>query len=266
MVGQNLAKVRRFHGSSQEQMARSLNVSLSQYKKYEQGKDLPKIHTAARWSLVTGSNFYCLLVGSHYCQLLPKINLFGQVMPFNLLLSRLNERPFRHFIGLLAASAPTEPNWQEPELPTDLCWQRLMRQLDGEYYVQIAKNLRLWRQHQGLSQEQVAHTLGITTATYACYEREHDVTRFSLLMAPRFALAFNTNTWFLGQGTHYAWYRARQEVRYAMFAKLWPQLPKTSQDHAYQLAANIRQWMHNQPSLAFGPQEPLDVDTERPFA
>lgn len=256
-IGHNLQSVRRLLKLSQADIATLLGVSLSQYKKYEQGKDHLKIHLAARWSVLTGSNLYCLLLGSDYQQLLPQLSGYAALKPLNLLLSRLDKPSFASFLQLITPASLTVPFWHDPDEPEGFQWPRLMQQLESHYYVQIARNLRCWRQSKPLTQEEVAEQLGITPATYACYEREHDINRFSLLMAPRFSLAFGCNTWFLGQGTDYAWYRVRQEARLKVLLNLWPILSLAQQQLALDLAEPLRQQLWQQ-ALTWSAATPPD--------
>ncbi len=259
-IGQNLAWVRRLLTISQQELACLLGVSLSQYKKYEQGKDHLKIHLAGRWSVLTGSNLYCLLLGSKYHELLPQLSYVDDLKPLNLLISRLDLPSFRSYLQLILPEGQALPYWHEPAPDPEFSWTRLMQQLDGDYYVHIARNLRAWRQQQHLTQEEVAEYLGITSATYACYERENDINRFSLLMAPRFSLAFGSNTWFLGQGTYYAWYRVRQEIRFQQLQSHWRLMNPEQRQHALMLAEPLRQrlWQESLAWLCY----PLDSREE----
>lgn len=170
-MGLNLIKYRKATVSSQSLMAKAFGVSLAQYRKYEKGVDLPKMHSVARWSIITGAPVYLLLSDTEYAPYLNLSHCYWQHSPFFCTVSHANENTFQ---SLLSLSKEIMGNREvsEPYPHKVPSLQDVLQDIDSHYYVKVARNMKFIRQHLELTQEQVSELLDISDTTYRQYEKE----------------------------------------------------------------------------------------------
>lgn len=207
IIGQNLKKYREQRGYTQHQHAELLGVSISQYRKYESGIDIPKYHTLCRWTLLTGCSLYCLIRGSQYSDLFPDQLTSWRLTPFNFLLGRLKQEPFNALLQLIYSLGFVEDvhvfkTLPEPNQMIDI--EAAFEQIEQGTYLIIAKNLRQFRAEQELSQEHIADLIGVNLNTYRSYESLTSPPKFSYLIAIRFILVFGRHMSSLMPDTYFA--------------------------------------------------------------
>lgn len=192
-LGNNLKCLRQSFGYTQNQHAKILGVSLSQYRKYEAGKDIPRFHTICRWSMLTGASFYSLFKGTGYETLLPEYLCSWKLLPFNHVIARLKDQPFMALVNLTQSLQLTQEIViaKTPLLGLDeMNFDQAFNELERDSYIMIALQLRLFRQRRGYTQELMAEMLGININSYRNYENPNMAPKFSVVFALRFFLVF----------------------------------------------------------------------------
>lgn len=224
-IGQNLRVVRTQLGISQSELACLIGVSRSQYRRYEEGRDLPRLHTAILWSVETGIPTHWLFTGTghHNWVDVPWHPSWVAVLYF------VNKAPGYALRSLQAAleglagsaSTGTLAHYRNPGI--DECRSCI----DDRYYQAISKHLRRFRQEHSLSQDTMAHHLGISTAAYKRYEAFGTSIHFSILLIMRFWSASGISPMTLTRNTPVFQYRQQQNDNFAI---LLPLLNKLSVD------------------------------------
>lgn len=220
-IGTNLRSVRSHLGLGQRDLSERMQVSLSQYRKYEAGRDLPRLHSALLWSIETGLPTHWLFYGSRYQQWLqlPFRPAWTPVLYF------ANRAPdwalaALHSVltGLLKVDSPDD----NPFISVDQQRRALSAQLVRDpYYRAIAEKLRDFRMQHGLSQDGVARQMGISQAAYRKYETPELCPHYSVNLIMRFWMATGVSP--LSLSTETPVYRYR-EVQNRNFAILLPWL------------------------------------------
>lgn len=222
-IGQNLRSVRSHLGLGQSRLCDRMQVSLSQYRKYEAGQDLPRLHSALLWSLETGLPTHWLFYGTRYQQWLqlPFKPAWTPVLYF------MNRAPdwaleALHSVlrGLLRDySEDSNPFTSVAELRSALS-AGLLR---DPYYRSVSELLRDFRVARGESQEEVARRMGVSLTAYRKYETPELCPHYSVNMIMRFWMATGTSPLSLSKATPVYLYRQAQN---ANFAVLFPWLER----------------------------------------
>lgn len=192
-IGVNLRDYRLSVGHTQQKHAKLMGVSLSQYRKYETGVDIPRYHTACRWGMATGASFYNLLLNTPYQELLPSHLVAWKLIPFGKLVGRLSDSAYLGLVRMVGSLEFTQEIIIPKPLDSDLgCvdFALAFDELETESYAMNSLNIRLLRQSRHYSQEQMAELLGVNINTYRNYETSALAPKFSMLFAVRFFLVF----------------------------------------------------------------------------
>jgi transcriptional regulator with XRE-family HTH domain len=218
ILARNLASTRKSAGYSQSKMAQILGVSLTQYKKYESGVEVLKIHMAQRWALRFGKPFFYLLQDSSY-SLAPQDTGTGLSFKWNLANS-LSDSYFLKLLDLVWLFSDQQPK-EKPVIKrriTSEAVKEAFAELDNNTYITIARGIRGFRERFGISQDKMAELVDVSRSTYQQYEKENMQPRINILVAGRFLLATGISPLALLKGTKYAEVRYAQEERMAL---LW---------------------------------------------
>lgn len=228
-VGQNLRVVRSRLGQSQQSLADRIGVSLSQYRKYESGKDLPRLHSALLWSIETGIPTHWLFSGTGYQRWL-NVPFRPAWIP---ILSFANEAPDWALQSVQAALTGMLECYEETEPLHSLIDDRanISRKIFQEdYYHAVSEKLRLFRVRVGMSQDDAARVMGISTEAYRRYETPNRCTHFSINMIMRFWVATETNPIELSSDTPVFKYRLKQRRNFGILLPLLEQLSREQLD------------------------------------
>lgn len=218
ILAKNLASTRKSAGYSQSKMAEILGVSLTQYKKYEMGTEILKIHMAQKWALRFGKPFFYLLQNSNY-DLAPREAINEISFKWNLANS-LSDYYFMKLLDIVWLFSDTQPA-EKPLIKRKITREMVKEaidELDNSIYISIAKGVRAFRERFDISQDQMAELVGVSRSTYQQYEKETMSPRINLLIAGRFLLATGISPLVLLKGTKYSEVRYAQEERMAL---LW---------------------------------------------
>lgn len=207
-VAFNLRQIRNQLGIGQARMAELTDQSCSQYRRHEKGVDLPRLHTAIRWSLETGIPTQCLFLGSRYQ---PYIDF---VVPHSWipLLFFINQAPIyslQAFQALLEGLSriPLKGSLRVHSPSLDVC----RNQIGERYYRVIAEQLRNFRTLHKVTQEDIASSIGLSVLTYRGYESTDKQVQFSVNMIMRFWASTGVNPLMLTQNSSIYLYRQTQK-------------------------------------------------------
>lgn len=222
-IGQNLRTVRSSLALTQRGLSERIQVSLSQYRKYEAGQDLPRLHSALLWSLETGLPTHWLFYGTGYQQWL-ELPFKPAWIPVLYFVNRAPDWALEalHAVlkGLLREySAPDNPFSSLALLRSSLSHQLL----SNPYYQAIAEQLRDFRIAQSISQEEAARLMGVSIAAYRKYETPEVCPHYGVNLIMRFWMAMGTSPLTLTKNTPVYLYR---HIQNANFRVLLPWLER----------------------------------------
>jgi len=215
-IGQNLRTVRSYLGLGQRGLSERIQVSLSQYRKYEAGQDFPRLHSALLWSLETGIPTHWLFYGTRYQQWL-KLPFKPAWIPVLYFVNRAPDWALEALNSVLKGLLRDYDTADNPfaslaELRSSLSHQLLR----DPYYRAIAEKLRDFRLARGTSQEEVARLMGVSMAAYRKYETPELCPHYSINLIMRFWMATGTSPLELSTETPVYLYRHIQNSNFAV--------------------------------------------------
>jgi|GEM_PF-6986613 len=211
----NLLTYRRILGLSQDGLAKLLNVSRSQYRKYESGDETIRLDVGMRLSLKCGLPIFHLLQNSNYDpylelpqknEALDRIWFYGNSVTDDVFIKLCKT------LAIFLNKADMPIDYQ----PVNLCSEDFDKAIDeneNEIYSAIGEGILAVRHHFKYSQEQVANLMGISVATYQEYEKGNQRPRFNLLMSARWVISLGVHAFVPLAGTQYAKIRLMQNQR-----------------------------------------------------
>lgn len=236
-IAGNLVRYRHNTTVSQQTMADAFSVSLAQYRKYEKGIDLPKMHSVARWSIMTGSPNTLLLDGTNYVPYLKTPKVCWQTAPFLCTAAHASDLTFNSLLNLSKELI----NYQSTEVISEEKVPNLssvLIDIEHNYYTKVAKNMKLIRRHLGLSQEALSEILGLSSHTYRQYEKECNSPRIPFpFFARSYAILQLSNHWIETGKSDFSIFNRRRYKRLALLSPIIQKANKT-QIKALQLLFN----------------------------
>lgn len=218
--GANLRWIRRTLGWSQQDSAQAMDVSVSQYRKYERGQDFARMSGTARFMLASGVPFPYQFVGTGYEYLFEPLHVRADLLSLQAFCGRCDEVAFNTLVGLLSRLL----NRQLP-VPEDLKNLRpprpdeLGREVDG-YYRLAADALRQFRELVGLTQETLANLLQVCQRTLSRYEQPCEEPHFNVVMTLRLWAATGVAPLWMTYGTDFFQARMLQHRRMGYLCEL----------------------------------------------
>ncbi len=222
ILGDNLLEYRKSVNLSQSNMAKILGVSLSQYKKYEQGLDVLKIDMAQRWSLRFCTPFFHLLQGSVYDSGEITHRMDKQYNFIWFLANSLTDDYFGRLVEMICLFVDKnyKPKAPEPSQIERRDIEKVLTEINEKMYIIIAYGLQAFRAHFNVNQEKMAELLNISLATYQQYERPTMNPRMHMFIAARFYVAAGINPLFILHNTHYSRVRNMQNERMTLLQEI----------------------------------------------
>lgn len=221
-VAKNLTEFRKNLRLSQSKLACLLNVSLSQYKKYETASETIRLDVAQRLSLKCGLPIFMLLKGSKYAEF---INLPNDYEDFDLIwfyANSVTDKYFKKLCEILLCF--TREEGQSIVLENSGVsaedFVLAIEENHDEIYYAIAQGIKAARHHFNVSQEQVAYSLEVSLSAYQEYEKPTSRPRFNLFVPARYTIGTNLNPFVVLVGTHYARIRKMQNSRIETIQKI----------------------------------------------
>ena len=213
-IALNLLRFRRHLNLSQAKTADLLQVSLSQYKKYENGTEMLRYDVSMRLSLKFGIPIFCLFRGSRYENY---ISLPDEYPGFDRIWFYANSLTDEYFSRLcrILSCFSKKPVISLPRYPhvTLKDFSDALLESEDIIYFAIAQGIRALREHLGLSQELIADYIDVSLSRYQEYEHETNRPRFNLLVAARYCIAMGINPFHVLVGTKFAKIRTMQNAR-----------------------------------------------------
>jgi transcriptional regulator with XRE-family HTH domain len=238
-IGANLRAVRQQLKISQSELAALINVSRSQYRRYEEGRDLPRLHTAILWSLETGIPTHWLFTGSghHNWVDIPWHSAWVRILYF------INKAPAYALQALQTTleglTDQRSTGALQPYLNPNLDTCRAC--IGDHYYAAISQQLRQFRSEHQLSQETMAQHMGISSAAYKRYEAHGISVQFSMLLIMRFWSASGISPMTLTRDTPVFRYRQLQNDNFAILLPLLQPLSSQQFEHIHALLDTLWQ-------------------------
>lgn len=239
-VGMNLRRCRSLLKISREKAAVKLGMSSSQYRKYEEGRDWMRMHTAMRFMMEFGIPFTWLFAGGVYGEWCPSREEIKRWLSIQVLVGCCNDQEFNTFIALLRDRVTGVKNVQSYHAIEAWPSNEDVLSEESQYYDFVADGLKRFRHEYGLSRHQMAELLGVDCRTQLGYEEKGNQTCFSMLMAMRFWAATGMPPLYLIKGT--ALYRRRvlQHERMDWLQAVLQHLSKPEQEKVARIANFIR--------------------------
>lgn len=234
IYGSNLKRCRLALSWSQERLATEIGISLSQYRKYENGRDYARMGTTARYMMRTGVPFQYFFLGGGYDYLFSSLTIRADLLHLQIFVGQSSDVEFNHFVNLLSEMLEVP---LPPPLTTDgLRWpdkNEVAAEIDG-YYAMVADGLRSFRDVVQIPQDVVADLLGIATSTMGNYERASNEPHFNVIMALRLWAATGVNPLWLTYGSHFFNMRMLQHKRMEYLCQMLHDLPVPALPHMTQ--------------------------------
>ena len=221
-ISKNLIQLRKSLGYSQQRFSALLNISLSQYKKYELGVEIIRFDVSQLLTLKLGFPNLYLLAGTPYETVL---NIPASVMGYGKIwyfANSLKDDKFNQYCKLLSSIFELENNnlaLMDSGI-SEQVFASAMEENSCSTYIAIADGIRAIRNHLGLSQSRVSEIMGVSQNTYQSYEKNTQTPRFNLLTAVHYLAGMGINSLIIVQGTHYLKIRKMQNVRLNLLEKI----------------------------------------------
>lgn len=236
-MGQNIRHVRRLQKMTQNQLAAVMDMSVSQLKKYERGDELPRIHHACRLSILTGMAPMYLLKNTPYEQFFPAFFFDDDVLHCaNAIMHTSSEQ-----IGMVLAliGNESEPTYRDPSVLDRSQIPEMLAHLENQYYTDLSRNMRPWREAADLSKEQMAMLLNLSLSTIHDYERPSEQRKFSLMIAARFGAATGDDPADMVNNSRYESYR---KIQLSRLARCYKVLQNVSPEQRLATIAWLDKW------------------------
>ncbi|HEX5056271.1 MAG TPA: helix-turn-helix transcriptional regulator [Gammaproteobacteria bacterium] len=222
ILADNLCLSRKSVNLSQSSMARIFGISLSQYKKYESGREVLRIDLAQKWALRFSRPVFYLLQGSGYGRYLAGSDGDDRFEFIWFLANSLTDEYFSKLIDLLCLFTQKAPFGKRPEpsgITHDMV-KEVIDEIETKMYIAIAYGMQAVRKWFGYSQEQFAELMGISLSTYQQYEKPTMKPRFNIFFAARCVISMGINPLVTIAGTRFARIRHMQNARMALIREV----------------------------------------------
>lgn len=235
-IGQNLRSVRTQLGLAQRGLSERMQISLSQYRKYEAGQDLPRLHSALLWSIETGLPTHWLFYGTPYQQWL-QLPFRPTWTPVLYFVNRAPDWALQALHAVLSGLLPDQLDSANPFISLDDSRRQLSGQLLRDpYYRAVSEKLRDYRRSKGMSQETAARLMGVSQAAYRKYETPELCPHYSVNMIMRFWMAHGTSPLALSTETPVYRYRQAQNSNFSVLLPCLAQLDEASLGRVVELS------------------------------
>lgn len=223
-IGTNMRRRRQSLGLSTGQCATLMEVSPSQYQRYETGTHLPRLYNAVLLSLNTGIPISALFHSTRLqTDLEPTLEPSWQPVVSFISLAKADA------LHCLATVIKALTEARCPRLdPVNLSSQKLMPD-SLTYHRKIGQNLRLIRESLSLSQAEAAEYFGVSEGTYRRSECPEKTASLSLAMVMRLYLVTGLDPLIFSISKPLFNYRLRQ--RHAL-EELTPSIHSLTPDQA----------------------------------
>lgn len=220
-IASNLTAFRKRLGLSQAGMCQLLDISTSQYKKYESGSEVIRNDIVQKLSLKCGLPMFDLLARSQYAPLLGVDDEYSGLHKVCFYANSLTDEYFEKLCKLLLSFSTLEKEFFVELSNINQHDFELALQENGEaIYIAIGEGIRAARHFFDYSQEQIADLIGVSVSTYQEYEKASQRPRFNMLTPARYVVGTGIPPLVVLCGTHYAKIRFMQNTRIEIIKKI----------------------------------------------
>lgn len=219
-IGHNLYCVRTRQGIPQKKAANNLGISLSQWKKFEQGKEIMRLDTAVRWCTESGVPLSRLFSGTVYAENRIAATKEAALDRLSATISHLDNTLYLYVVNTLCTvfCIATKPITHTRAFPCHFSFDKKL--LIDEYFSHISVGVREYRDKHKLSQSDVAEGVNISVSAYQNYECKSKFTRFSTILAARYAVYTKQNPLALVSQTRIGNVRKHHDERLRHFTSI----------------------------------------------
>lgn len=256
VISRNLISYRKALGFSQEQFGKLINISLSQYKKYESSKEIIRLDVAHRISLKFGYPNFHLLSGSGYDRFLDAPPENGRIRKVCYLSNSLSDDSFTqlcHILWGFRKGALGIPLNIVPSGISRKTFEAALEENENTIYIAIADGIRALRKHLELSQSEVAELMDVSLNTYIEYEKANQRPRFNFLTSVHYILAMGIHPFYVLQGTYFFQIRKMQNYRIQTLLNILNVIPENVFDQLTPLIDGFFESIHNLPNAVYFP-------------
>lgn len=191
-VAKNLAEFRKALNVSQSRVAELIDISLSQYKKYESGLENIRYDVAACISLRFGLPMTHLYKGSIYAQYLElPVDYYNGYDKIWFYINSMSDEYFEklcRILHCLVGSKALDFSIEKYSITLENYELALDENKNDIYYI-LAQSLKIIRKHFNISQEEAADAVELSLSSYQAYEKLSNRPRFNLFVAARFTVS-----------------------------------------------------------------------------
>ncbi|VUD69069.1 hypothetical protein TDB9533_04433 [Thalassocella blandensis] len=220
-VAANLSRFRKSMGMSQSRFAGILDVSLSQYKKYESGSESIRLDVSHRMALKCGMPIFYLLFGTKYAEYLPLPKFFESFNRIWFFANLLTDEYFEKLCRVLLCftNELSEINISPSGVTKDIFDLALDENLN-DIYLATSLGIKAAREHFDYSQDFVAETMEVAPCTYQEYEKAANRPKYNIFIAARYCICLGINPFHVLVNTHYMKIRTMQNGRIEIIQRI----------------------------------------------
>lgn len=237
ILGRNLFEIRSRAKITQKRMADILNISTSQWKKYEHGKEMLRMDNAVTFSEITGVPLQRLFSGTAYSPSQEK----PHQLYYDNLCRKVTQLPGVIFIEYQKIISATFNLDKHINLSSqDLALSNLTTSTRKKtFFTSIGANIREYRNTIGCTQKIFSDTLNISLSACQRYESPNRSARFGLLLAARLQSATDIQPIQLLKGTEFSKSRINFNKRTQDFYRIIHNIPESELEEFETLSISI---------------------------
>jgi len=253
-IASNLTIFRKNFGLSQAGMCELLNISTSQYKKYESGSEVIRTDIVQKLSLKCGIPMFDLMAHSKYAPLLNVDDEYSGLHKVCFYANSLTDTYFEKLCNLLLSFSDLGPSFkiELSGIKTD-DFDLALKENNEDIYIAIAEGIRAARHFYDYSQEQIADLIGVSISTYQEYEKASQRPRFNMLTAARYVVGTGISPFTVLIGTHYAKVRFMQNSRIQTIKEILSSLDNEVNDKLYPMVDGFIKTVKSLPHSTYFP-------------
>ena len=253
-IASNLTAFRKRLGLSQAAMCNLLDISTSQYKKYESGSEVIRMDVVHKLSLKYGLPMFDLLARSKYASLLNIDDKYSGLHKVCFYANSLTDEYFEKLCHLLLLFSKTDKSIDITLSGiTTKDFDLALEENENHIYISTAEGIRAARHHFNYSQEHMADLMNVSVSTYQEYEKLTQRPRFNMLMPARYVVATGLSPFTVLIGTHYIKIRFMQNCRIEIIKEILCGMDSNVTDEMYPMVDGFIDTVKSLPNSTFFP-------------
>ena len=219
-IASNLKALRQTISFTQVQMSQLLDISTSQYKKYESGVEVIRYDITLLLAIKLGYSLSWLFSGTEYEEFFyfPTRKFINNKIIY--LSNRLSDEYFKKLCTILHAFTESQSELDIPDSGLSMeDFERAIHENREYTYVMTAGGIKAIRHHMDYTQEQMAELLKISVKTYQEYEKNTQTPKYNIVTAARYNCSIPLPPIDNLKGSHLAKVRKMQNIRISIIEK-----------------------------------------------